>query len=206
MIFVDGNNWYHGLKEAGVVGQAEIHHGKVATKLLDGRTWLGTRYYIGKVEQYGNPQLYADQRRFVARLQAQDTRISVHYGRLERRPSRNDLANEMLAYFASLTVRIDPAVRRDLMAMAQRHRNVQTIVEKAVDVMLAVDLVTMAQRDDYDVAYILSADGDYTHAAQFAKDLGKRVFAVSAKHGAQLASVVHSFIRVDREWVASCYE
>ena len=33
--------------------------------------------------------------------------------------------------------------------------------------MLATDMVAMACRKEYDAAYLLSADGDYTHAVEF---------------------------------------
>lgn len=74
IVFVDGNNFYHGLKLAGVVDQLQLDHRKIAEKLMNGRTWIATRYYIGQVSQVGNLQLYADQRSFLASLQATDKR------------------------------------------------------------------------------------------------------------------------------------
>ena len=53
------------------------------------------------------------------------------------------------------------------------------MVEKAVDVMLAVDLVAMAIRNEYEAAYVLSADGDYTPAVEIARSLGKKVYAAA---------------------------
>jgi uncharacterized LabA/DUF88 family protein len=50
-----------------------------------------------------------------------------------------------------------------------------TMVEKGVDVMLAVDLVTRAYRDQYDTAIIVSGDADFFPALQAAKDVGKHV-------------------------------
>jgi hypothetical protein len=52
----------------------------------------------------------------------------------------------------------------------------------------------------------LSADGDYTHAVTFVRDSGKKVFAVSATSGAQLAAVVNAFIRVNKAWFVDCYK
>lgn len=49
--------------------------------------------------------------------------------------------------------------------------------EKAVDVKLAVDLLELAPI--YDVAIIISGDGDYVPAVQSVKDKGKRVVNVS---------------------------
>lgn len=50
-----------------------------------------------------------------------------------------------------------------------------TMVEKGVDVMLAVDLVTHAYKDHYDSAIIVSGDADFYPALQAAKDVGKQV-------------------------------
>ncbi len=49
--------------------------------------------------------------------------------------------------------------------------------EKGVDVKLATDLITL--KDIYDVAIILSGDGDYVPAVQAIKDAGKHVVNVS---------------------------
>ena len=117
-------------------------------------------------------QLVSEQRRFLASFQAADPRNTVYYGRLEPRSVRSEAAHELIAYLSSLKTKIDPTVYRDLFAIGNRHKYAQTLVEKAVDVMLAVDLVVMAQRNEFDTAYILSADGDYTHAAQFVRDSG----------------------------------
>ena len=50
-----------------------------------------------------------------------------------------------------------------------------TMVEKGVDVMLAVDLVTHAYKDHYDTAIMVSGDADFYPALQAAKDVGKQV-------------------------------
>ena len=105
-----------------------------------------------------------------------------------------------------LTPRIDFRVFQDLMRLAKRHQNTSGMVEKAVDVMLAVDLVVMAEHDGYDAAYLLSADGDYTPAVKHVRSLGKQVYAVSASTGAQLASAVNSFIRLSADWFDDCYD
>jgi len=207
VLFVDGNNWYHGCTEIGVQRLAQLDYCKVSSKIVGAaRTWTETRYYIGQVTQIGNAQLYADQRRFLASLTAADKRITVHLGRIETRPAKSDCADELLRYLGNLRTRIDTNVRRDLFDLAHKHKTVRVMVEKAVDVMLAVDLVVMAQQDQYDTAYILSADGDYTHAAQFVRSLGKKIFAVAPTNGAQLAATVNKFIHVDAGWFTDCYK
>ena len=48
-------------------------------------------------------------------------------------------------------------------------------VEKAVDVQIAVDMIAMAQRGEYDAAYLLSADGDFTPAVEEVLNIGRKV-------------------------------
>lgn len=91
------------------------------------------------------------------------------------------------------------------MQMALSHRRAEVMVEKAVDVMLAVDLVVMAERNEFDAAYLLSADGDFTPAVAAARAVGKKVYAASPARGAQLAAAVNSFISLKREWFSECY-
>ncbi|MBI5781503.1 MAG: NYN domain-containing protein [Rhodocyclales bacterium] len=205
VLFVDGSNWYHSLRKIGVDDLGRLSYSAISRKLADGRDWIATRYYIGQVRQEGNLALYAQQRRFLAALQAEDQKISIHFGRLEPRTESNPAAEELKRYLAGLTTRIDPAVYRTLVDLAQRHATLDLIVEKAVDVMLAVDLVTMAQRGEFDAAYILSADGDFTPAVGVARGFGKKVFAASAGPAAQLATVVNTFIRLKKSWFDDCY-
>lgn len=64
--------------------------------------------------------------------------------------------------------------------------------------------MTMAFRHEYETAYLLSADGDFTPAVTAVRGLGKKVFAVSLGPGAKLAGAVDSYIRLRREWFRSC--
>lgn len=47
--------------------------------------------------------------------------------------------------------------------------------EKGVDVQLAVDMLTGAFRDDYDVAVLVSSDGDFRPVVEAVREIGKRV-------------------------------
>lgn len=80
------------------------------------------------------------------------------------------------------------------------------MVEKAVDVMLAVDMVVGAERGEFDAAHLLSADGDFTPAVEAVRAHGKKVYIASPASGAQLAKVASAFIRMDRAWFDDCYQ
>ena len=121
VLFVDGNNWYHGLRAIGVTNLLELNYATISKKLAGPRTWVGTRYYIGRVQQTPlGAQAYADQRRFLARLQRSDSRISIHLGRLEPRTVENPAATELQQYLHGLTTKIDRQVFHDLMDLSRR--------------------------------------------------------------------------------------
>jgi len=201
VVFIDGNNWYHGLRSLGLTDLGRLDYAKISRKLVGrSRAWQATRYYVGQVNQAEAPDQYAAQRRFLSDLAAKDPRISYHLGRLETRVVQNVAADELLRMLNSLPVRIDIRVYKGLVALAQRHRRVVVKVEKAVDVQIAVDMVSLAQRDAYDAAYLLSADGDLTPAVSEVRSLGKKVFVASPNRGAQLAAAASAFIRVDAAW------
>lgn len=205
-MLIDGNNWFHGLCSTGVQDRGRLDYRKISEKLLGPRLWVETRYYIGQINQKHNAALYAQQRSFLARLTATDPRISVHFGRIEPRITSNEAANELGNYLATAKGRIDPTVFSDLTDIARRHTNATVFVEKAVDVFLAIDLVTLAINDAYDAAYVLTADGDYTPAVEAVRKLNKRVYAASCLNGARLASAVNSFIRLQPTWFADCHQ
>ena len=52
--------------------------------------------------------------------------------------------------------------------------------------MLAVDMVLLAERGEYDAAYLLSADGDFTPAVRATRELGRKVYVASAARGPSL--------------------
>ena len=176
ILFVDGSNWYHALKGIGVANPGRLDYAKLSRKLVGPRTWVATRYYIGQVRQVGNRRLHRDQGSFLVGLRNTDPRITTHMGRLEPRTVENEAAKELRQYLHGLSVQIDRGVFHDLLNIAARYASTQITVEKAVDVMLAVDLVTMAGRDEFDAAYILSADGDYCPAVEAAARLGKHIY------------------------------
>jgi uncharacterized LabA/DUF88 family protein len=206
VFFVDGNNWYHGCAALGLRGLGRLDFARICRRLAGHREWTGCRYYVGRVPHSGDPRLAKEQQRFLATLKAQDPRISIHLGRLEPRPARSPVAHAIRRYLGGLTVRIDPTVYRELVRLADTHAHATVMVEKAVDVQIAVDMVVMAERDRYDTAYVLSADGDLGPAVEAVIASGRRVFVASPSSGARLASVCSTFIRLDRAWFAGLFD
>ena len=121
--------------------------------------------------------------------------IGVDSGRLDYRRLARKKLREVMA--ESQAILPDEIVEK-LNALCLRRT--PYYVEKQVDVRIAVDLVGMAHRNEYDVAYLLSADGDFVPAVEEAKRFEKQVFAASAQQGRQLAMAVDAFIPLTLDW------
>lgn len=95
----------------------------------------------------------------------------TYYYNVERTPDRNPQAYQDQKKFFSalyntqyLEVRLGKSkVRGDI------------AVEKGVDIMLATDILRLAWDDLYDVAVLVSGDGDFAYAVQTVKNMGKHV-------------------------------
>lgn len=204
--FVDGSNWYHALKDVGLTDLQRLSYVRIFDKLAGPvRHWTEGRYYIPDVGIMGSASLLNEQRAFLRQLQAQDERIAVQLGRMEPRTTKNEAAKELLHYLAELKVRIDPRVYGDLVALGKRHTRARVYVEKAIDVQIAVDMVQLAFEDKYDVAYLLSADGDYTPAVEAVRRQGKKVFSATTAPCAKLAAAVNTHIPLRPAWFDDCY-
>ena len=205
IFFIDGNNWYHSLKRRDIGAPGELDYAKISRKLAGTREWIETRYYVGALNQAANPAAYADQRRFLSRLQNTDHRIRVLLGRIESRSESNPLAAELHRWIDSGPKDLGPDARAWLRAQATAHTNVRTLKEKAVDIMLAVDLIRLATEDQYDAAYVLSADGDFTPAVDAVRASGKTVYAASPDVGYALSKSANTYIHLEKNWFRDCY-
>jgi uncharacterized LabA/DUF88 family protein len=206
-IFIDGNNWYHALKEGGIDQPLRLSYEKISLKIAGPRIWGGTRYYIGQLKQ-GHKD-YANQRRFHAFLHQENQLISVHLGRIEEKPEKNELSRLVISRIQNEPAsRLDPSLKAELMTMAQQHRFTSVLKEKAADVMLAVDMFRLALEGKFDAAYLLSADGDFTPAVEAVKSRSLKVYcaAPAPAFSSALENVADAFIPLKKEWFDDCYK
>lgn len=78
--------------------------------------------------------------------------------------------------------------------------------EKGVDAQLATDMVFFAARNLYDVAILVSGDGDFKHTVQAVKDLGKHVENAYFRegHSRELMKTCDRFIELDSKYLKGC--
>ena len=143
MIFIDGSNFYHGMKET-FGKDAGIDFTKLIEKLVmwkfrpqDSYELKRTYYYNAPLKKEENEARYKDQQRFFDRLNHIPL-FEIKLGRLEKRPDN-------------------------------------TKVEKGVDIQIATDMIYFAFKDLYDIAILVSGDGDFTPAVARVKETGKQI-------------------------------
>ena len=161
-IFIDGSNFYHGLKN--VLGTAKIDFAELAKKLCAGRKLIRMYYYNVPVNRQDGEERYRRQQSFFTKLHATPY-LELKLGRLVRRGG--------------------------------------TMVEKGVDVKLAVDMLNFS--NIYDTAILVTGDGDFDLVIYGAKNMGKHVENAyfSSGHSDQLKQSCDKFILLD-ELVKDC--
>lgn len=201
MVFIDGNNWYYALKGIGV-HSGRLNYPKIAGELAVGRSVCAVRYYVGRVS---SPlRLVEEQDRVLAVLEGQG--VEVFLGKIQRNPMSESSKRQRARLRAAFAGR-EQEVPADLMETIDSFCSVHPpeFVEKQVDTRIAVDLVDLAYRNQYDVAYLLSADADFIPAVEVARRLGRRVFAVAPSGGHELRNAATGFIKVSAEWFEGLY-
>ncbi len=196
VLFIDGSNFYHAAKNIGIA-TGELDYQKLAEKLVMNRQLAGIRYYVGQVS--GNLSRRSSQEKFLSRIQRQG--VEVFKGRIERRivpPNDNPLIGRLKDVVATHKSDLRGPILVELEALCKM--SVPQYTEKRVDVSIAVDMVTMAHGGQYDIAYLLSADGDFVPAVETVKKSDKRVFAASPASGYELGRAVDNFIPLRRDW------
>ena len=86
MVFIDGSNLYHSLKNS--FGTASIDIEKFCNKLVEKNNLIRIFYYTAPLNQIDNPKAYSEQQKFLSKL-SQIKRITIFLGRLEKRPDNH---------------------------------------------------------------------------------------------------------------------
>lgn len=137
-----------------VLGRVDIDLGQFAAKLVGDRELQRTYYYNCPLSAEHSENARSAQQRFFKAL-ARTPYLEVRLGRLVKRSWNCEECDH-------------PHNRW---------------MEKGVDMRIGVDLVSHASKNLYDVAILVSGDGDFEYAVQSAKDLGKHVEVACFQRG-----------------------
>ncbi len=80
------------------------------------------------------------------------------------------------------------------------------LVEKRIDVQIAVDMVRYAAQDYLDVAILISGDRDFVPAVEAVKDMGKQVELAffASQTSTELRNISDIFIDLSRDFLYEC--
>lgn len=192
-IFIDGSNFYHATRK--VFRKTQIKFDALAAKLtnrLPGRKLIRVYYYNAVSEQDSGSDQYKNQQRFLEYLR-HTPYLQLKLGRLERRTID----------WSSLTPKQKQVVEKELGRPLPEY----THVEKGVDVQMSVDMLHLAVTNTYDVAVIISGDGDFAPAVEAVKELGKHVELgrVRGWPCERLIAACDTAVLIDEELLEDCW-
>jgi len=81
------------------------------------------------------------------------------------------------------------------------------LVEKGVDLTMAVDMLRAAYGDNYDTAILITGDGDFAYVVQTVKDRGKHVENAFVRAGCSkaLRNACDAFVPLDQEFLRDIF-
>lgn len=166
VVFIDGSNFYHSLKDSFGIHDNANFRGEVFNnlihKIIGNRTLIGVYYYNAPLDRNYNKDTYSKQQRFFEELK-----------RL-------------------------PGWRITLCRLRKDSEGKYTI--KGDDIQIAVDMVRLAYENAFDIAILISGDGDFVPAIQTIQKLGKKVenayFTISTSY--YLRQVCDNSILLDK--------
>jgi uncharacterized LabA/DUF88 family protein len=187
-VFIDGSNFYHNLKRALNAANVDFYKfgeklaRRVGDELSVDTELVRIYYYNAPVDSSVFPEAAIAQQRFFSAL-VHTKRLELRLGRLEKRSI------------------ICPECKEKAKVVCPKCGTEQgdTYEEKEVDVTLAVDMILKAENGDYDVAVLVSDDGDFASVLKGVKHFGKTpVFAGFSKTRALMeASDLDLFLTSD---------
>jgi uncharacterized LabA/DUF88 family protein len=156
----------------------------------------GSNLYHSLGENCGRMDL--DFEAFVYKLVGSRQLYRTYYYNILQDSERNPQgAQEQQKFLASLY----QIPRMEVRLGTTKYRGEQ-LVEKGVDIMLATDLLQYAWQDFYDVAILVSGDGDFAYAVKAVKNSGKyvEVAAFPANLSWDMAQIADDRIYFDRDY------
>ncbi|OGJ19912.1 hypothetical protein A3K73_08140 [Candidatus Pacearchaeota archaeon RBG_13_36_9] len=180
VIFMDGNNFYHNLKQMGIKpGNIDFQKLSILICKNFNCSLREVRYYNSMPTIRDGQEIYYSHLSFIDRLKTIKNftvltrKLQVH--------SNKELIKEKQEWINSLDLcdSCKPVVEQNFLDVIGSVKK----KEKGVDVMLAVDLVEYAIKDKADILIVFSGDADFVPAMNLAKENNKEVFSVSLSKG-----------------------
>lgn len=170
MIFIDGSNFYHGLRKN--IGKGvDIDFNKLGKVVSGNKRLIRMHYYNAPLDQKMNPEKYRKQQKFFEIL------------------------------------RRVPNFRLVLVRMQKRQIDGKPFyVVKGDDIHIATDMIVLATKNAYDIAVLVSGDGDFVPAVRAVQDMGKHVenYYFKSGHSWHLRQTCDKSVLMDKKFILKC--
>ncbi|MFH1054709.1 MAG: NYN domain-containing protein [Candidatus Altiarchaeota archaeon] len=159
------------------LGAADVNFGKFAAKLCRSYELVEIRYYNASINQQMEPEKYREQQRFFAKV-AKIPKVKLILGKLKARFETCTQCSKKTRYF----------------------------VEKNTDVNIAIDLVDLAHKNVYDIAVMVTGDGDFSGAVRLVRTFSKEVEHARFRknYSTELNRACNREIILDEEYMRDC--
>jgi len=151
---------------------------KFSRKLCGDRIFVRAYYYNAPVKQEQDRQKHINQQKFFANLYRTEY-LTVKLGRLENRIIKQFIEGKVY--------------------------EIPTWVEKGVDTNIVVDMLSMAYKNIYDTAILVSGDGDFAGAIEAVKELGKHVEVAYTSYTFHLRQACDKYILLTESLPKDCF-
>ncbi len=179
-VFIDGNNFYHCLSRS-KIRPSNIDFLKLSNFVCRkfGLVYSKTCYYnsIPNISQ-GEERYYAHMK-FLEQLRKPHS-FEVKTRKLQNR-SNLELVNQTDREISDIDI-CKKCIEKVRNYFTGKLDKIQE-KEKGIDVMLAIDMVEKAIKNNYDSVVLISGDADFNPALDLIKENGKAVFVASVFHG-----------------------
>ena len=160
----------------------------------------GSNFYHCCKSAFGKTKL--DFEKFCNKLIGDREHIRTYYFNAPRDRSDNEVYREQQKFFARLYN--IPNFEVKLGRLEKRNGK---MVEKGVDINLAVTMLSKAYKNHFDVAILISGDADFVQAVQEVKDTGKHVELAFFENALcyHLRKECDRFIRLTTDFLNDCW-
>ncbi len=160
----------------------------------------GSNFYHGMRDILG--KVNVDYKKFIHKLVRKRYLMRVYY--YTPTINREEAEEQFLSQQRFITYLLDIPYMQ--VKFGRLVRQGEALVEKRIDVNLAVDMVRYAALDHYDVAILVSGDGDFTPAVDAVKELGKQVECAffPQETAVVLRQTADVFIELSWEFMEDC--
>ena len=191
-LFVDGSNFYHGLKQNGLFGKFKYDQ---LLSVLSKHYNVKNIYFYDAIKNFRiEPEQYAKQQAFHARLMNAIPNLVIRARKLQYVFSNQKLENAQKK--AKFCEKCSPKIKPFLHEAGL----IRSTKEKGVDVLLVADMIKGAFQNRYEVALLASGDADFVPAVELVQNLKKEVINIHVYTGSsselRMASNEHVLVQL----------